>query len=82
MNLPMILDATGPLLRWEAKNHKFIQENKFGISLTNINELPVIVDNLLKTNHQLLSYVQRLKNFEKKHGGTEIKKLIIEMLAL
>lgn len=82
MNLPMILDATGPLLRWEAKNHRFIQENEFGISLTNIEKLPELVDSFLSSQHQLSGYKQRLKAFEKKHGGTEIKKLIKEMLAL
>lgn len=82
MNLPMILDATGPLLRWEAKNHRFIQENEFGVSLTNIENLPEIVNTLLAHNNQLLSYNRRIKLYEKKHGGTEIKKLIKEMLAL
>ena len=82
MNLPMILDATGPLLRWEAKNHKFVQKNQFGISLTDISMLPAIVDTLLNSAHKLSAYGQRLKSFEKKHGGTERKKLINEMLAL
>lgn len=82
MNLPMILDATSPLLRWEAKNHRFIQEKEFGISLTEIEQLPAIVDSFLSSQHQLSGYSQRLKTFEKKHGGTEVKKLIKKMLAL
>lgn len=81
MNLPMILDATSPLLNWEAKNHAFVNSNGFGVSLKNLDDLPALLDDLLGSNHKLLSYQHNLQQFEKKHAGNEIKNIIQKMLA-
>lgn len=81
MNLPMILDATGPLLTWEEKNHFFVTDHMLGISLKNIHDLPQILDDWLSDQKKLLHYKNNLLKLEKKSAGEQIKKLVRKMLA-
>lgn len=80
MNLPMVLDATTSLLRWEAYNHQFIQQNNFGTTINQLENLSALIGNLLYSKKELEHYKNSLVKFNKKHGGTEIKKLIKKIL--
>jgi processive 1,2-diacylglycerol beta-glucosyltransferase len=82
MNLPMILDATTSLLRWEAYNHQFIQEHNFGTTINQLDNLAALVTHLLYTKKELELYKKSLTAFNKKHGGTEIKKVVEKILEL
>jgi processive 1,2-diacylglycerol beta-glucosyltransferase len=76
MNLPLILDGTSEVLKWERYNHTFIEHHGFGISLKQRSELPHRVDRLLKNRSELVIYKKNLMNFNKKNGGLEIKSYI------
>jgi processive 1,2-diacylglycerol beta-glucosyltransferase len=76
MNLPLILDGTSEVLKWERYNHAFIEQQGFGVSLKQRSELPLLVDRLLKNRLELATYKQNLMNFNKKNGGLEIKSYI------
>jgi len=80
MNLPMILDATTNILKWERYNHVFIKDHEFGISIENFSNLSLIVTDMLTHNSQLIKYRNNLRHFNKKQGGQEIKKIIGQML--
>lgn len=79
MEVPIILDATTKLLAWEKANHRFIQLHKCGTILRNQNELAPLIDSLLTNPEQLALYKKNHQAIEKKHGGSEIKKLIWQM---
>lgn len=80
MNLPMILDATTKPLSWEAANHRFIIRHNFGTLVKNVTDLSNIIDDLLSHPQKLSMYKKNLLSMPKKHGGTEIKRLINQML--
>lgn len=80
MNLPMILDATSNVLKWEQYNHTFITQNNFGKIVKNFNELPDIITDLLLDRTELNSYKDNLINFNKKHGGKQIQKVVQTIL--
>lgn len=79
MNLPLILDATGPLLTWEKLNHQFVEEMGFGISLKNRADLKGVLTSLLEYN-KLAQLKRNLKKLDKKNGVEQIQKLISKML--
>jgi len=80
MNVPMILDATSDVLKWEKYNHEFITENKFGSSIAEFEKLPGLITQLLTNRVELDAYKQNLTLFDKKHGGHQIKKMIENIL--
>ena len=78
-DLPMILDATGAVLKWEQFNHRFIQDHQFGVSLTKLSDLSQQIDCFLHANHMKV-YKQNLESFKKKNPKETIPKLIAEIL--
>ncbi len=78
-NLPMILDATGAVLKWEQFNHRFVQDHQFGVSLKTLSDLSEQIDCFLHANHMEL-YKQNLESFEKENPQNMIPKLITEIL--
>jgi processive 1,2-diacylglycerol beta-glucosyltransferase len=80
MNLPVILDATVEPLAWERANHRFVIRHNFGQLLEKYADLPIMVDNLLSQPDKLNMYKKNLHSMPKKHGGTEIKRIINQML--
>lgn len=81
MNLPLVLDATSSsLLTWEKYNHEFIKHNNFGTTISEFEKLPDLISNLLAQGSTLASYQKKLAQYEKKHGGNEIKRFIKQML--
>lgn len=81
MNLPLILDGTSEVLKWEQYNHEFIEKQGYGISLKERVLLPELVDDLLKSGSELMSFKEHLKKLDKKNGGLEIKNLLDEILS-
>lgn len=82
MKLPIILDATTSLLRWEAYNHRFILDNNFGTTIDQLENLSDLVTDLLLKQKELKLYKLNLTHFNKKNGGTEIKNLVEKILEL
>ncbi|MDR3550318.1 MAG: glycosyltransferase, partial [Candidatus Babeliales bacterium] len=80
MNLPMILDATSNVLKWEQYNHTFIVQNNFGKVIKDFNALPDVITNLLFDRTELNSYKNSLMNFNKNHGGQQIQKIVQTIL--
>ncbi len=81
MELPMILDATKPLIKWEQFNHPFVVQHQFGVQMKNYNELPQIVEKFLLNKSYYQQMKTKLKTFEKKDGCQEIKKLVVAILS-
>ena len=73
--LPMILDATSAVLKWEQFNHHFIQEHRFGVSLTKLSELPEQVDDFLRHN-RFKRYKENLASFANKNPAETIPELL------
>ena len=80
MNLPMLLDATSPLLTWEQYNHSFIVEHNFGNIIHDVDTLPAIITHLLLHPQLLQTYKRNIINFNKKHGGLQVQQIIHEIL--
>ena len=78
--LPMILDATGGVLRWERFNHNFITGKGFGTCLTQIKQTCSMVTELLLHPTALHDYKKNLINFDKNHGTTHIKAVLNQLL--
>lgn len=78
-NVPMILDATNKVLRWEQFNHEFITQQGFGYSLKESKSLLPLLDTLLSTP-ALETIKNKIVSFEKKCGTQEIKQLVQELL--
>lgn len=76
--LPMILDGTNTILNWEAFNHSLIERYGFGKSLRIKTELCSLIQEWLEKDF-LGHFKEKLKDFDKKEGLAEIKKVIQQM---
>jgi len=79
MNLPMLVDTTTSVLKWEKMNYQFIQKYEFGDVIKKVDQIPGMVTALLK-NGKLERMKNNLLAFDKKHGGNEVKKLVATMI--
>ncbi|HRN78347.1 MAG TPA: hypothetical protein PLU71_03850 [Candidatus Dependentiae bacterium] len=75
-NMPMLLDASGPILKWERLNHVFVEQNGLGQSITDYRQIPQIVDSILKNTNYLIQIKQNFSKIEKKQANIEIPKFI------
>jgi len=80
MNVPIILDATGPILWWEKFNHRFIKEHDFGLSLYDLKQLPKLITQLLTDKILLAKFKKNLIAFNKENSKVEIKKCIHDLM--
>lgn len=76
MNLPMLIDATSTVLKWEQFNHTLVEKYGFGTILHNKRKISQIIDYFLQNPHKLKEYQQNIKNFEKKFFDEHIKILV------
>ena len=76
MNLPLLLDQTSPSLMWEAFNLDFVESHGFGERITDYSQVNSLVKKYLCNPSYLSSVINKLSSFEKKHFGTELKKLL------
>jgi UDP-N-acetylglucosamine:LPS N-acetylglucosamine transferase len=81
MNIPMILDGTSTILKWEKLNHQIVTSHHFGISLRVGADLMCIVDDLLSHPEKLEQMKNNLRAFKKNDGGQEVLHQIEIMLA-
>jgi UDP-N-acetylglucosamine:LPS N-acetylglucosamine transferase len=79
MNLPMLLDATIQPLAWEQSNHRFIKKYSLGGAIKDHSSISSMIDNILSYKF-LPAFKNNLCQLPKKHGGSEIKKFIEQML--
>ena len=61
MQVPMLLDATSTVLKWEQFNHHFIKKNQFGDSIKKFTNLTSLVTTLLANKKQLAIMRHKLK---------------------
>lgn len=80
MNIPMLLDATSPVLVWEEYNHMLVTENNLGYRITNTKKLPQLITNLLKNNTALESMKKNSIRFNKKQHAEAVSLLIKQIL--
>ncbi|MFZ5953772.1 MAG: glycosyltransferase [Candidatus Dependentiae bacterium] len=80
MNLPMLFDATGTLLRWERFNHTFVKKHGFGASITHMNDINVLVTQWLQNEELRLTMRSRLESFNKVNPTTAFPEFIRQML--
>lgn len=80
MNLPMLFDATGTLLRWERFNHTFVKKHGFGSSITHINDINVLVTQWLQNEELRLTMRSRLESFNKVNPTTAFPEFIRQIL--
>jgi processive 1,2-diacylglycerol beta-glucosyltransferase len=79
--VPMILDATIPVLCWEQENQRFIERNEFGICLRSLKDLPVIVRRLLTVDqHMLTKYSANMQRYLKLNGAQEMVQLLKKII--
>ncbi|MGB8367230.1 MAG: glycosyltransferase, partial [Candidatus Babeliales bacterium] len=76
MNVPLLLDATSTILKWEQFNQHFIVKNKFGEIIMHYNDLPDLVTKYLANKELLATIKNNIASYKKKNGGIETKKLI------
>lgn len=79
MNLPMLLDATTEPLAWEQSNHRFIKKHSLGGTIKEHSNISSTIDNIFSYRF-LPAFKKNLIHLPKKHGGSEIKRFIEQML--
>ncbi len=80
MHLPMLLDATSTVLKWEQFNHTFVKKHGFGLIINNLNQMLQQITELLSNKDQLSQMKKKMAQFEKKDAYIEIPKLIKNLL--
>ncbi len=77
--IPMILDATSPVLKWEAFNHGFIVKYGLGKIIKKDTQLPHMVTQMLSKEEQ--GRIRKdFSSFDKKNPEQEIKLLVKRIL--
>ncbi|MDR3551361.1 MAG: glycosyltransferase, partial [Candidatus Babeliales bacterium] len=79
MNLPMLVDTTTSVLKWEKMNYQFIQKYEFGDVIKKADQISSMVTAILQ-NGKLQRMKDNLTAYDKKHGSNEVKSLIATMI--
>lgn len=79
-NLPLLLDATGTVLKWESFNHTFIQEHDFGASIKSYTDIMPLVQKFLTNTKKYEEMEHHLVNFEKKNLEITLQQLLMDIL--
>lgn len=79
-NLPMLLDATGSVLRWELFNLTFVKNHGFGASIESYADVAPLVEHYLRDVNKYVQMKERLMDFEKKNLEETLKQLLDEIL--
>ncbi len=80
-NLPMLLDGTSTVLKWEALNHKLIERYGLGKSIKRSYQIPHAVTSILADKENREQIKQNFASFEKKNPEQEIKLLVKQILS-
>ncbi len=80
-NLPILLDATSTLIKWEKFNHKFIKSHGFGDIIKRYHAIQEMVNELFTDDDTKLNeYKKNLEAFDKPNTEEEIQKLVRKIL--
>ena len=77
---PILLDATGPILKWEQLNHTLVKERGFGQQVTDLHQLPSQVEEILSSPNIYNLYRDNLNAYPKKRPDIEIPKMIKQVI--
>jgi len=78
-NLPMLLDATSTILRWERLNHTFVKQYDLGQSIHNYADTPALLEKMLQPKNQ--AHIRHnLTQVKKKSTPYKIKNLVANLL--
>lgn len=80
MNLPMLVDVTASSLAWERLNYEFITKHGFGQVITRVDDVGKLTADLLLNPDKLAGMRKTLENFPKKHGCSEVERVVEKML--
>jgi processive 1,2-diacylglycerol beta-glucosyltransferase len=75
--LPMIIFK--PLPGQESKNTEFLVESKVALKVDHYDEIPGVIENLLRNPGQLGEIRQRIDLLRKPHAATDIAKALLEL---
>lgn len=81
-NLPMLLDGTSGVLRWERFNHRYTEDNNLGYIVKRYSAVAPLVTQLLNNPQIITGMRKKLQALPKKQMGLEIKSLLEYMLTL
>lgn len=80
-HVPILLDGTSSVLKWEQFNHDFIEKNGFGEVIHRSYEIPHIVKKILTNKEYQRSIKQHYAEFEKNNPEYEIPLLVRKILS-
>ncbi len=80
MRLPMILDATTPVLPWEQFNHVFVANKQLGASLKKLSDLVPLLHDLLAHQEKLQRWRDNLARISHKDAPYEICAFVDKLL--
>lgn len=79
MNLPMMVDTTTSVLKWEVMNYNFVQKHEFGLVIKKVTDIAGMVSTVLKDG-TLQRMKHNLTTYDKKQGSQQVKELIATMI--
>ncbi len=79
-NLPLLLDATSAVLKWELFNHEFVKRHGFGESIKSYADIVPLVEKFLKDTHKYAQMKMALMDFEKKNLESTLRQLLSDIL--
>jgi UDP-N-acetylglucosamine:LPS N-acetylglucosamine transferase len=77
--LPMVVDATTRVIRWESMNISFLEEHDLGVVLRNLEDLPHLICTQLCDDAYCAQIRRNLKAFEKRLFRDEFPALVREI---
>lgn len=80
MNLPMLLDQTTPLLRWEELNVGLVLRNGFGAALSELDDVGPLVEKYLGDGDHLRHARRQLAAYPKRHFEREFRSVLAELI--
>lgn len=80
MNVPLFLDATTNVLRWEQFNHDWIEQHGFGHSIKHKNNIVPLVTRFLTDAPYRQAMKNNIRNYSKKNARAEVMKLIKSLI--
>ncbi len=79
-HLPIILDSTSGVLKWEQLNHIFVKKYKLGESIKKIYRLPHMITDLISHKDRLEKIKENFDVFTEKNPEQEIQLLVKKIL--
>lgn len=80
-NLPLLLDATGAILKWELFNLTFVKNHGFGESIESYADVVPLVEQFLRVPTKYAQMKMNLMDFEKKNLEITLGELLDEIFS-